>query len=273
MDFITRFEYDSDYLPPPRVVSEKTENGLLSRLLVMTMPDGCLRAAEMIRPTGKGPYAAALFVHWYEPKACDSNRSQFRDEARLLAQQGVVCLLVETMWSDPDWFFKRTQNEDEENTLNQVIELSVFSDLLLTQPEVDSKRFAYIGPDFGAMYGVLFGAVDTRPDSYVLMAGTSSFADWYLYYPHLNDQERDLYLSRMRDYDPIHHIADLAPANLFMQFATHDEHVPEDKARTIFETALEPKQIVWYECGHGLNEQARIERLSWLSVQLKLGEH
>ncbi len=272
MDFITQFEYDAEYLPPPRVVNEKIENGLLSRLLVVTMPDGCLRTAEIIRPTGKGSYAAALFVHWYEPKACDSNRSQFRDEARLLAQQGVVCLLVETMWSDPDWFFKRTQLEDEENTLNQVIELSVFSDLLLSQPGVDPNRFAYIGHDFGAMYGVLFGVIDTRPNVYVLMAGTSRFADWYLYYPQLNDKEREMYGSRMKDYDPIGHVADLAPGKLLMQFAIHDEHVPEERAKTFYEAAKEPKQIAWYESEHGLNEQARIERLSWLSVQLGLAD-
>lgn len=272
MEFITRFEYDSEYLPPPRVVSEKKENGVLSRLLVVTMPDGFLRTAELIRPVDKGNYAAALFVHWYEPKACDSNRSQFRDEARLLAQQGVVCLLVETMWSDPDWFFKRTQADDEENTLNQVIELSVFTDLLLSQPGVDPNRFAYIGHDFGAMYGVLFGAVDTRPHVYVLMAGTSRFADWYLYYPKLNDQERETYTARMKDYDPIEHAAELTPAKLLMQFANHDEHVPEERAKAFFDAAQEPKQIAWYECGHGLNEQARIERLSWLSVQLGLGD-
>ena len=270
MEFITRFEYDSEFLPPPRVVTEKIENGLLSKLLVVTMPDGCLRTAEIICPEGEGDFAAALFVHWYEPKACDSNRNQFRDEARLLAQQGVVCMLVETMWSDPDWFIKRTQAVDEENTLNQVIELSVFSDLLLSQPGVDPNRFAYIGHDFGAMYGILFGVVDTRPQVYVLMAGTSCFADWYMYYPQLSDKERDLYISRMKDYDPINHIADLTPAKLFMQFATQDEHVSEERAKTIFETANEPKQIAWYECGHGLNEQARMDRLSWLSVQLSL---
>ena len=97
-------------------------------------------------------------MHWYEPEACDSNRKQFREEAMQLSQQGVVCMLVETMWSDPDWFLKRTQNDDEENMINQVIELSVFSDLLLQEEGVDPERFVYVGHDFGAMFGILLGS-------------------------------------------------------------------------------------------------------------------
>ena len=54
-------------------------------------------------------------------------------------------------------------------------------DLLLSQPNVDAKRFAYVGHDFGGMYGVLAGSLDRRPTHYVVMAATPRFPDWYLY--------------------------------------------------------------------------------------------
>lgn len=269
-DFISRFEYDFEFLPEPRVVVEREEEDIITRLMVVSMPDGSLRMAEVIRPNRKGFFAAALFVHWYEPKAADSNRTQFREEARTLARQGTVCLLVETLWSDSDWFLKRTQDDDEHNSIDQVIMLSVFADLLLLEPGVDPSRFVYIGHDFGAMYGVLWGAVDGRAHAYALMAGTPRFGDWYLYYPRLEGQDREDYLEQMREYDPIEHVGILAPAPILMQFAETDEHVSKERAEAFFAAAGEPKKIGWYGGGHALDETARMERLAWLAEQLGL---
>ena len=268
MNFLSRFEYDFEILAEPRTVSARIEDGIRTRLIVVHMPHDVLRTAEIIRPVEKGNYPAALFVHWYEPKAENSNRSQFREEARQLAKQGVVCMLVETMWSDPDWFIKRTQIDDEENSIRQVIELSIFSDILLLEPGVDAHRFAYVGHDFGAMYGVLFGAVDSRPKIYALMAGTPRFGDWYLYYPKLEGLPRETYLDQMKEYDPIEHIRDLTDVSILMQFASQDEHVPKEKAEAFFAAAPEAKTLAWYDCGHELNEAAQEKRLSWLRTQL-----
>ncbi|MEJ2758759.1 MAG: hypothetical protein P8046_09795, partial [Anaerolineales bacterium] len=143
------------------------------------------RAAYLVRPeeeTGQ-PYPAILFVHWYEPEAPNSNRTQFLNEAILLAQQGVVSMLVETMWSDRDWFLKRTQADDRAQAIQQVVELRQAMDILLAEPGVDPEKFFYVGHDFGGMYSVLAGAVDQRPRGYVLMAATPRVPDWFLYYP------------------------------------------------------------------------------------------
>jgi fermentation-respiration switch protein FrsA (DUF1100 family) len=176
------------------------------------------------------------------------------------------------MWSDQDWFLKRTQNEDEEYSVRQVIELRRAMDLLLGHPGVDPSRFAYVGHDFGAMYGVLMGSVDPRPTCYALMAGTPRFPDWYLYYPELKGAARAAYIDQMRELDPITHVSKLSPAPLLFQFGREDHHVPEERARAFFGAAGEPKEMRWYDCGHGLNELAMTERLSWLGNQLKLDE-
>ena len=262
-----------DYTPAPietRLAGQQEQDGVGERLVTYRTPSGERRVAEIIRPATPGSYAAVLFVHWYEPESHDSNRTQFEAEARALARRGAIALLVETMWSDRDWFVKRTQADDIANTERQVVELHQALDLLLAEPGADPARLAYVGHDFGAMHGVLLGAADPRPRAYVLMAGTPRFPDWYLYYPRLEGAEREAFVASMAPYDPIAHVAQLAPAPLLFQFGRDDRHVPIARAEEFYAAAREPKQLAWYECGHGLNEQAARDRAVWLGQQLGL---
>jgi dienelactone hydrolase len=266
------FDYDRNAPLDLREVDTREQDGVINRLVTYTSPFGERRVAELIRPSGEGTFAAALFVHWYEPEAPDSNRTQFQQEAAELARRGAVSLLVETMWSDRDWVLKRTQADDYANSVRQVVELRQAMDLLLAQPGVDARRFAYVGHDFGAMYGVLAGRADPRPTCYVLMAGTPRFPDWYLYYPWLEGAARETFISSMAPLDPIGHVAGLAPAPVLFQFGRSDPHVPIERAQSFFDAAAEPKQLSWYDAGHGLNEQAARERASWLGERLGLAD-
>src|SRR6266498_2476147 len=168
-----------------RMLVSRTQDGLTSQLWVIQTPFGYRRVAEMFKPEADGSYAAILYVHWYEPESISSHRSQFEEEAKELAQSGAVCISLETLWSDRDFFLKRTQEDDAQNSVEEVVNIRRAMDLLLSQPNVDSKRFAFVGHDFGGMYGVLAGSLDKRPTHYVLMAATPHFPDWYLYLPKL----------------------------------------------------------------------------------------
>ena len=42
-----------------------------------------------------------------------------------MARAGATCLLVETMWSDPDFFLKRTQAEDIQNSVEETVNLAL----------------------------------------------------------------------------------------------------------------------------------------------------
>jgi dienelactone hydrolase len=228
------------------------------------------RAASLVRPVGEGPFPAVLYVHWYETEACDSNRTQFLEEAKQMAAKGVLSLLIETMWSDREWFLKRTQAEDYDASIQQVIELRRAMDLLLSQPGVDTDRFAYVGHDFGAMYGVLAGSVDQRPSHYVLMAGTPRFSDWFLYYPQLEGEERDDFIQQMKSLDPIERVSTLSPAPILFQFGSNDLHVPVERADAFSLASGAPKTDLRYDVGHSLSAQAQSDRMAWLSEQLCL---
>jgi dienelactone hydrolase len=253
-----------------RVIAKRVQDGLESQLLVTQTPFGYRRVGELFRPENGEKLAAILYVHWYEPESPDSNRSQFVEEAKELARSGAVCLLIETLWSDPDFFIKRTQADDMQNSMEEVVNIRRAMDLLLSQPNVDLARFAYVGHDFGGMYGVLAGSVDQRPKHYVIMAATPRFPDWYLYLPKLEGKARDAFVREMAEIDPIVHISNLSPAEVFFQFGMDDRHVSKDRAEEFFAAAHDSKKMKWYESGHGLNEAATSDRKAWLREMLGL---
>jgi predicted esterase len=253
-----------------RLLVNRAEDGLVSRLFVIQTPFGYRRMTELIQPEKGETLAAILYVHWYEPHAQDSNRSQFVEEAKEMARSGAACLLIETLWSDLDFFLKRTQNDDAQNSIEEVINIRQAMDLLLSQPAVDPNRFAFVGHDFGGMYGVLAGSLDQRPNHYVVMAATPRFPDWYLYLPKLEGKAREAFIQQMSEIDPIVHVPHLSPAPVFFQFGTDDPHVPKERAEEFFASAKEPREMKWYDSGHGLNADAASDRKVWLKEKLGL---
>jgi dienelactone hydrolase len=251
-----------------RVIGKRVHEGLESQLMVIETPFGYRRVAEMFRPEGDAPLAAILYVHWYEPESIDSHRTQFEEEAKEMARGGAVCLSIETLWSDRDFFLKRTQEDDLRNSMEEVVNIRRAMDLLLSQPNIDAKRFAYVGHDFGGMYGVLAGSLDQRPTHYVVMASTPRFSDWYLYLPRLEGAAKEAFIRQLSELDPITHIPNLSPAKVFFQFANDDFHVPKERAEEFFAAAKDPREMQWYDAKHGLNEQATQDRKSWLKQAL-----
>ena len=140
-------------------------------------------AGTVVRPPAEARPAkrpAVLFVHWLgDPKT--TNRSEFLPDAVALAKRGAVSLLVDAMWAQDSWFSTvRSTGTDYAQSIAQVVALRRALDVLLAQPDVDPNRIAYVGHDFGAMYGALVAGVDPRARYYVFMTPAIEFWDWYL---------------------------------------------------------------------------------------------
>jgi len=266
----SQFEYKQDLSLDVRLVGSRNLGDITQSELTFDTSLGWRRAASIIRPSGDGPFPVILYVHWYDTQACDSNRTQFLEEAKHMAANGVMSLLIETMWSDREWFLKRTQADDFDASVQQAIELRRAMDLLLSQSGADPERFAYVGHDFGAMYGVLAGSVDLCPTCYVLMAGTPCFSDWYLYYPQLEGEEREAFIRQMAPLDPIERVGQLSPAPILFQFGNADPHVPLERAESFYSAARAAKKILKYDAGHSLSDEAQQDRMTWLEKQLVL---
>lgn len=270
MSLASLFAYDPQFDPDVRLAGVRRSDQIVSRNFTYATPFGYRRAAYLVRPRAeKGAYAGILYLHWYD-EAPNANRAQFLEEAITLAKRGAISLLIETMWSDRDWFIKRTQADDYADSIRQVIELRLALQILLAEPGLDPARLALVGHDFGAMYGLLLGRVTPRPGYYVLMAGTPRFPDWYLYYPPLDGAPRHAFEAQMAPLDPINNIAALSPAPILFQFGQQDPHVPVEQAQAFYDAAAAPKELRWYDAGHELNEDATNDRLAWLAAQLHL---
>jgi dienelactone hydrolase len=264
------YDYDAAAPLDIRVTKVEKRDGVEVRDITYTNVSGGRKAAYLVVPPIKGKHPAALMSHWYAPEEHDSNRSQYLNQAVELAKAGVVSLLPETMWSEPKWFPTRKRAEDFEASARTVRELRRELDLLLSQPNVDKSRVAFVGHDFGAMYGAILISVDKRPTVYALQAFTNEMSHWYLYGPKMPEPDRTQFAEKLKPMDATEHLRRAAPAPVLLQFGTMDHHVPKARAEAIIEATSEPKKVIWYETEHGLNRQAVRDRMDWLKSQLKL---
>jgi outer membrane protein assembly factor BamB/dienelactone hydrolase len=267
------FEYDRGRALDVKETGVSARDGVEVRDITYASLAGGRTAAYLVAPEGPGQgRPAVLFVHWYAPGEKDSNRTQFLEQASELARRGVVSLLVETMWSDPASFRARNYAEDYDRSVEQVRALRRALDVLLARPDVDPKRVAYVGHDFGAMYGAVLAGVDPRVNAgLALQAGNTSFADWFLFSAKLTGAARQAFIDKLQPLDPVHYVGK-AKAPVLFQFAKEDPYVPKANADAFFAAAAEPKEIRWYEAGHALSEQAVRDRQDWLAARLGLGD-
>ena len=265
------FDYDASRPLDVKETSRREDNGVLLREITYATLGGGTNAATLITPKTPAPQPAPaiLFVHWYGPPAPTSNRTQFIPDGIALARQGVTALLIDTPWSVPTYFRTRTREEDYTRSVQQVKDLRRALDVLLAQPGIDRARVAYVGHDFGAMYGTIAAAVDPRVTHVVFMAGTASFSDWFLYGPKMEGEARDRFIAQLAPLDPVKWVSKLR-GPVLMQFADTDEHVSTARRELLTAAAPRGADVRVYKAGHELSEESTHERLAWLRKVLKI---
>ena len=266
------FEYDATRPLGVKETARREDNGALVRDITYATLSGGTNAATLITPVNApaAPAPAILFVHWYGPPHPTSNRTQFVPDAVALARLGVTSLLIDTPWSVPEYFKTRKREEDYSRSVQQVRDLRRALDVLLAQPNVDKTRVAYVGHDFGAMYGTLAAAVDRRITHFVFMAGTASFSDWFLYGPQMEEKARNAFIAQLAPLDPIRWLPRLQVPAL-LQFADNDEHVSTARRERLTAAAPEGAEVRVYKAGHELSDESTRERMDWLRRTLKVG--
>ena len=261
--------------PPVQVkqISVKNQPGARVMDIRFTGISGKPISAYLVEPdegcSPRNRCAGVLFAHWYEPAAANSDRSEFLPEAYDLARHGAVSLLVQSIWSDPDWFSHRDADDDYRVSIEQVKNLRRALDVLVRQPGIDPARVAYVGHDFGMMYGAILAGIDHRIRGLVLMAGTSCLSDWFLLDRKLTPEQQRKVKVKLSPLCPILYLP-RAMGPVLLQFGNKDEYVPLKNARALAEAAPEPKKVRFYDTGHDLGGQARVERLEWLALRLRL---
>lgn len=216
-----------------------------------------------------GPFAGVVFFHWYGKP--NGDRTEFLDEAVALARQGTVSLLIQGFF--PWAVAPANAQSDRRLVIDETVEVRRALDLLLSQPQVDQKRIAFVGHDYGAMYGAIVSGVEKRVKAYVLMTGIGSLSDWSLkYWPVTAARGEDIYRQVLREIEPITLVSQANPAALLFQFSNNDKYISKAAATAFSDAASKPKEVKWYDAEHELNEAARIDRREWLTRQLHLAK-
>ncbi|HET9416339.1 MAG TPA: alpha/beta fold hydrolase [Candidatus Limnocylindria bacterium] len=225
--------------------------------------------AWLVEPAEGGRGAAVLFLHWFDTRAPDGNRDQFRDEAEQLARDhGVVSVLPQGRFP---WAGAPADAEaDLARIRSEVAGHRRALDLLANRADVAAGRIGLVGHDFGAMHGVNLAADDDRIAAAVLVAATQRWGDWFLpFWPIAGD--RWDYLRALAAVDPISRIGELAPRPVCLQFAKGDFFIADMTGLELHHAAGEPKELHTYEADHGVRvAEARADRLDFLRRTLGL---
>ena len=223
--------------------------------------------AYLVRPAVAGASGATrgpgiVWWHWLDTEAPDGNRTEFLDEAIEWAGRGAVSVL-------PQGRFPWTQAPDSSSAdtaaiADEVLRLRRCLDVLAGRSDVDPAKLAVVGHDYGAMFGLLALAFDRRPRGAVVLAVPPRWGDWNLPFWRLEEDRID-YLSALRPFDPIEHVASIAPRPLLFQSAESDFYLPLMAGFEYRRAAGETAEAKHYPGGHDLKvAAARDDRRAFL---------
>lgn len=260
--------------PDVRILQETDLDQISVCEIELTTPTGDLLSAFYVKPKTNGKYPGILYCHWLEI-ASDANKTQFLEEAKHIAGQGYVCLLVDTVfanWPESRLSWTGTDTQfDRGIIMQQIRELRYCLAFLRAQPEVDCKRLALVGHDFGAMFNAILTGIEDDIKACVIMAAVPDFSDWFTLDKETTASERQAYYSDMADLAPVRYLAAAHQTTFLFQFGENDLFfVPKHLSELLVGNTGGPKSVKCYATDHALHHHpdATNDRVNWLRERL-----
>ncbi|HKD64502.1 MAG TPA: hypothetical protein VKB40_10750 [Candidatus Acidoferrales bacterium] len=239
-------------------------------------PNGGVVTAYLVVPPGKGPFPAIIYEHWCMPGSEKKNRTEFLDEAIVLAHSGAISLLIDHVTVHPGFVEDKSPLNEQQIAVEvqQDINIRRGADLLLARADVDPKRLAYVGHSCDADAGAFLSGVDKRFKAFVLMAGgwpDDTFRKSSVYQEYqqkIGAEKFDAFEAKYSWTDTGKYLAHAAPAAVFLQFASDERFFTADMDKDYFAMVSEPKKMKTYEAQHALSAEATRDRVAFLAEQL-----
>ena len=239
-------------------------------------PNGGKVTAYLVVPSGQGRFPAVIFGHWCMPGSEKKNRTEFLDEAIVLAHSGVISLLPDHVIVHPGFVEDNTPLNDQQIAVEvqQDVNLRRGADLLLARKDVDPNRLAYVGHSCDGSAGGFLSGTEKRFKAFVIMAGDLSFEidkktkSFQEYRQKIGPDKFDAFAAKYFWMDGGKYVSHAAPAAMFLQYATDEPFLNGELAKQYFEIVSEPKKLKIYEAPHALNAEATRDRIAFLAEQL-----
>jgi dienelactone hydrolase len=269
------FDYDESM---PLDIQEEMRGqhlGVVAQDFTYISPKGGRVPATILTPPGRGPFAGIVMMH-----GMPSDRMQMLRFATAYACMGAKVILIDAPFARPENAGRPEPlaftEQDREEQIQLIVDLRRAIDILISDPDVDPNRLAYIGVSYGAAMGGLLAGVEDRLQAYVLEVGDGGLVTHVLsaqdpsFYA-LSQAQQDAWIESMWPIEPLHYVERAAPAVILYLNGTLDQAVPAADALAFQEVGSQPKTVLWYEAGHMLPSQAAKDQVAWLEDYLSGG--
>jgi dienelactone hydrolase len=268
----TLFAYDVNAPLNLQKTVESTTNGVEVSVISYNSPDGGSVTGLLFNPVTRSSLRPGIVLMHGLP----GNARQMAGYGEALAQFGAVVIAIDAPHARRSGQAVLFTNQDRVEQIQLIKDLQRAVDVLRAQVNVDDDRIAYLGVSYGGAMGVLFAGIERRIKTAVLVVADGGLVTHFTgpedldFMASLSCAKRLNWFGAMAPIEPIRFIGHAPPTPLLLQSGRFDNLVPMGDAQVLHATAPDPKTIHWYDAGHGLNQQALIDRHNWLRDQIGL---
>jgi dienelactone hydrolase len=270
MSELQTFEYDASLPLHFTVGVPREESGVRVHEVSYDSPKGGRVTGLLFVPSAAGPHAGIIVQHGLPGSA-----SGVAGDAALFASHGAVVLAIDAPFArreGPPVFFAQRDSTEQ---VQLMVDLQRGIDVLLSRDDVDPKRLAYRGWSYGGAMGALFVAIERRLKTAILTVPDGGLVSHFTGDDDTNGPLESLecaeqvrWLRAMQPLEPLRFVHLASPTPLLFQGGRRDTLVPVKDFETVSNAASEPKQIKWYDAGHGLTSEAIRDQLEWLHTHV-----
>jgi dienelactone hydrolase len=271
------FAYEATAPRNLQTTVDSTASGVEFNSISFDSPAGGSVPGLLYRPVGRsGLRPGAVVMHPSGNATAPVKGARLaQNEMASLAKRGAVVIGI-----DAPYFRRGGTNPPTLSALDRPEQIQLMKDLqravdvLLAEGNVDPARIGFSGYSYGGMVGVHFAGIERRLKAAVIMAGYGGSVtllttkDRVPGLPNISCAVRSTWFADNVPIEPIRFIPGAAPTALLFQIARFDTAVPLEDAQAVYDAASSPKEVLYYDTGHGLSPQATAERFAWLAKQI-----
>lgn len=239
-----------------RRIQEEQRDGEGSRVLFDFALEGDSERVPGILLHGDRPLPAALLLHGYS-----SHKEQMANSVgRVLLRRGIASLAIDLpLHGERAAGVDGVEQQAVRNPLQLAAtwrlaqkEVALALELMAADRRIQRERIGLVGYSMGSFLGVQAAASSRRIRAVVLAAGGD-----------LPDATPFARVIRMFA-DPLRAVRSFNGKPLLMVHGRNDRTVSAQQAQRLFDAAVEPKELRWWNAGHYLPEAAIDDAAAWM---------